>query len=126
MAFPSKYKPAMCQQVKDLMAEGMSRKATAVELGISYKTFLSYIERHEDFAAAVEQGDVLAEAWWEDKYIRGALGQAEVQPAMMIMYMKNRFKWRDKLEQTVTKDELETVDEWLAARDSEADSEDED
>lgn len=121
MAFPSKYKPAMCQQVKDLMAEGISRKATAVELGISYKTFLTYIDKHEDFAEAVEQGDVQAEVYWETKYRHGALGiNKDVQPAMMIMYMKNRFHWTDRSEQTVVAEKLPLLDEWA---DDQADDE---
>ncbi len=114
MANHTKYKPAMCDQVKALMAEGLSRKATSTELGISYKTFLSYIDKHEDFADAVAQADVLAEAYWEDKYIKGALGiNKDVQPSMLIMYMKNRYHWRDRQEQTVVSEKIQTLDEWL-------------
>ncbi|MFK0570135.1 hypothetical protein [Endozoicomonas sp.] len=108
----------MCDQVKDLMAEGLSRKATSTELGISYKTFLSCIDKHEDFADAVAQADVLAEAYWEDKYIKGALGiNKDVQPSMLIMYMKNRYHWRDRQEQTVIAEKIPTLDEWLEDRD---------
>ncbi|MGI2029763.1 hypothetical protein [Endozoicomonas acroporae] len=35
MANHSKYKPEMCDQVKELMSTGLSRMATATEMGIS-------------------------------------------------------------------------------------------
>ncbi len=114
MANRSKYTPAMCDQVKELMGTGLSRKATATEMGISYNTFLSYIDKYEEFADAVAQADVLAEVFWEEKYMQGALGiNKEVQPAMLIMYMKNRYHWRDRTEQTVVTEKLPTLDEWL-------------
>ena len=53
MANHSKYTYEMCEQVKALMGTGLSRKATATEMCISYKKFLSYIDKHEEFAEAV-------------------------------------------------------------------------
>nr|MDT0252728.1 helix-turn-helix domain-containing protein [Endozoicomonas sp.] len=118
MPAKSKYNAAMCDQVKELMATGLSRKATATEMGISYNTFLSYIDKYEEFAVAVAQADVLAEVFWEDRYMQGALGiNKDVQPSMLIMYMKNRYHWRDRQEQTVIAEKIPTLDEWLEDRD---------
>ncbi|WP_263082130.1 hypothetical protein [Endozoicomonas sp. Mp262] len=96
------------------MADGYSRKATAKELGIDYKTFLAYMDRHDEFREAVEEGDSLAEVYWQQKYEDGALGKnKDVNASMMIFYMKNRFKWTDRMEQQVTTDvQLPTLDEW--------------
>ncbi len=114
MPAKSKYKTAMCDQVKALMSTGLSRKATATEMGISYNTFLSYIDKHEEFSEAVAQADVLAEVFWEEQYMNGALGiNKDVQPSMLIMYMKNRYHWRDRQEQTVVSEKIQTLDEWL-------------
>ena len=119
MANHSKYKPDMCDQVKELMSTGLSRKATATEMGISYNTFLSYIDKHEEFAEAVTQADVLAEVFWEEKYMQGALGMnKDVSPAMLIMYMKNRYHWRDRHEQTVVAEKIPTLDEWLEEKEA--------
>ncbi len=115
MGAPSKYKPDMCQQVLDCMAEGMPKKAVAKELGIAYNTFLSYTDQHEAFALAVEEGEHLAEVYWQDQFEKGALGQnKDVNPTMMIFYMKNRFNWRDRLDQHLTAQGLPLYEDWLA------------
>jgi|GEM_PF-4955366 len=112
MANTIKYKTTMCSDVKDIMAQGVSRKAAAVALGIDYKTFLAYIDRYPEFAEAVAQADVLAECFWEKKYAEGALGvDKDVQPSMMIMYMKNRYRWSDRIEQQVTQTQVPLLDD---------------
>ena len=58
MGRPTKYTESMCGDVVGLMAEGMSRKATAKALGIDYKTFIAYMDTHEAFREAVAEGDV--------------------------------------------------------------------
>ena len=105
----------MCQQVLDCMASGMARKAVAKELDISYQTFLNYIDQHPEFAEAVEEGDNLAEVHWQNEFEHGALGKnKDVNPAMMIFYMKNRFNWRDRLDQHLTSEGLPLYEDWLA------------
>ena len=111
---PTKYRESMCQAVKDMMAQGMAKKAVSKELGIDFKSFLKYIDKHPEFAEAVEQGMVLAEIYWQDKYEKAALGESKANPAMMIFYMKNRFKWTDRIEQKVETQALPTLDEWEA------------
>lgn len=125
MAAPSKYKQEMCDQVLELMAQGMAKKAVAKEIGIAYQTFLNYIDQHTEFAAAVEEGDNLAEVYWQKQYEDGALGKnKDVQPAMMIMYMKNRFKWTDRSEQTIASERLKPMEDIIAEQDAEDDKDD--
>lgn len=107
----------MCQAVKELMAKGMSRKAVSRELDIDFKTFLTYTDKYPAFADAVEQGQVLAEIYWQNQYEKAALGESKANPAMMIFYMKNRFKWTDRIEQKVQTIELPVFEEWEADKD---------
>jgi len=112
MSRPSKYKPVMCEQLLSCMSEGLSRKAVAKELGINYQTFLNYIERHPEFAEAAAEGDNLAEVYWTTQFEKGATGENKgCNSAMMIFYMKNRFHWRDRIDQHVSHEQVPLLDD---------------
>jgi hypothetical protein len=67
------------------------------KLQISRKTFYNWLERHEEFAEAYEEGRWRSEAFWARMGRSGAMGAMNVNPALWIFNMKNRFGWRDKL-----------------------------
>lgn len=97
MARPTKYDPAMCETVIDLMREGASRVEVCAELDICYHTWQAWQEEHEEFSQSVKRGVELCQAWWEREG-RIALRDKEFSYTGWYMNMKNRFGWRDKHE----------------------------
>jgi len=69
----------------------------AKELGISKRSFYRYIEQHEEFAQAYEDGKAMSEAWWHAQG-RKAVSDPEhkINATIWIFAMKNKFGWRDK------------------------------
>lgn len=94
---PSKYDPAFCQRVVDLMAEGRSKTAAAGALGVARSTLHKWADEHEAFSDALSLGEALSAEWWEDKARGLATGEGEGAPAVVIFGLKNRVHqdWRD-------------------------------
>jgi len=100
------------------MREGASLCEVAADLGISEQTIHVWKRdgKHKAFAAALEAGTSLAQAWWERLGRAGAAGKVDIQPAVWIFTMKNRFDWTDKKELTHIEDPLAAIsDAELAA-----------
>jgi len=91
------YKPEMCEKMLPFFAQGMDVPEVAKELGISKRSFYRYIEQHEEFAQAYEDGKAMSEAWWH-KQGRLAVSDPEhkINATIWIFAMKNKFGWRDK------------------------------
>jgi|SRR5699024_741047 len=112
---PTKYDPAMCERVVELMRDGASKVEVCAELGIAFHTFLAYQERHPAFADAVAYGQLLSQAWWEKHGRLGAIGQIPINPATWIFNMTNRFRddWKQRHDHThnghLTLEELVTA-----------------
>jgi transposase len=111
---PSKYSKKHCQTVLDMMKKGDSVIACCAEIGISKDTFYKWIKQYPQFSDAYRLGMVYAEAWWETIGKKGVLGleikgkdgaTGRVHPGMYAFFMKNRFHWTDRVEQTITADE---------------------
>lgn len=124
---PTKYNPEMNARVIQLMAEGKSQFEVSVELEISKSVMYNWLNENHDnyqpeFAAAVEEGRLQSQAWWERKLREAAVGiNKDANATLMIYNMKNRFRdeWADT--QTVNSnvnfaqvsDSPASSDEWL-------------
>lgn len=98
MARPTKYDPAMCERVVELMTDGASLIEVSADLGITYQTLNEWRKDGEkpEFSEAVKRGEELSNAWWERLGRKGASGESDINPTTWIFNMKNRFGWRDK------------------------------
>lgn len=77
-------------QIIEAGRAGKSHAQMAEQIGISRKTLMLWLGEYPDFAAAMQQADDYALAWWE------ALGQRHAETregnaSMIIFVMKNRF-----------------------------------
>lgn len=125
---PSKFTPDMCEIVVDLMREGANKVEICAELGISKPTLYFWSDpEHElykpEFKAAIDEGMVHAQAFWEKALRQAALGHnKDANPTLMIFTMKNRFRddWSDvqKVESNVSfaqiSDQPINAAEWLS------------
>jgi transposase len=97
MGRPTKYDPAMCATVVEMMAEGCSKVEVCAALGICYETWMNFQKAHEDFSLSVKRGEQLSEAWWQREG-RTNLKDRDFSATLWYMNMKNRFGWKDKHE----------------------------
>jgi hypothetical protein len=98
---PTKYHEGVPQIVIDNMKQGLSIDACCGILGVTRKTFYSWIETHSELAEAVEHGKIMCQVFWEKLGIMGASGKIPgFNAASYIFNMKNRFKWTDRQETT--------------------------
>jgi hypothetical protein len=120
MGRPTKYHKKYSKLVLDMMSKGDSVIACCAEIGIAKDTFYNWVKEHSDFSDAYNRGMVLAERWWENIGKNGVLGleitdmngtTGRVHPGMYAFFMKNRFKWTDRVEQTISADVNTTVDD---------------
>lgn len=63
---PSKYDPAMCDQVLAWGEEGKSKTWMAAKLGISRQRLYDWEAEHEEFRDALTRAQALSQMWWED------------------------------------------------------------
>ena len=62
---PTRYDPAMCEQVIELGAQGKSRTQISAELDIHPRLLAHWEDAHEDFRHALELSRVKSMAHWE-------------------------------------------------------------
>ena len=58
------YHPKYCDKLKELQKQGKSQIEFCAEIEITYKTYLVWQEKFEDFGNASELAEVFALAWW--------------------------------------------------------------
>lgn len=103
---PTKYNPAMCDKIIELMSDGKSKTTACVELGIYLDACNAWEKKYKEFSAAVKRGEELCERWWVEAG-RKNLWNKQFQAVLWMMNMSNRFGWNRKVEGTV-KGELST------------------
>ena len=113
-ASPRRWKPTlydaswMPDKVIELMAEGASKMAVAAALGINRRTLYLWIdsknEIYDDFKEAIEMGETLSQAWWEETGRKGMFAGSEFNTSSWIYNMKCRFRedWYEKNHQENT------------------------
>lgn len=90
-----KYKSEYCEVIVALMSEGMSITEAAANIGVRRSTIYEWEKHHAEFAAALEAGRDVCQAWWE-KYMRTNIGNNEINTALIMINMRNRFHWKSK------------------------------
>lgn len=93
----SKYTPEMCAKAIDLMADGFSVLAVAGVLGVGRRTVYDWIERHEEFAEAVELGQAKRCHFWEKK-LKDAASGPEVTSCIFTLKNAAPEEWRDRVD----------------------------
>lgn len=96
----SKYDPAMCDKVIELMAQGASKVEVCAELEICEETLYDWCREesprfHKEFSESIKKGEKLSQAWWE-RNGRINLENSQFNYTGWYMNMKNRFKWADR------------------------------
>lgn len=81
--------------------------------GICHETWTRFIDEDKEFSETIKKARVLCEAWWQSKG-RTELENQKFSYTGWYMNMKNRFGWRDKVEQN-TNVNLTTGSETLRA-----------
>lgn len=100
---PTKYDPAYCVKVKDLMMQGASKVEVAYHFGVHTDTIQEWEKVHPDFSVAIKEGVSLSEGWWQMQ-ARKSLENQKFNSTLWYMNMKNRFGWSDKQETREVKD----------------------
>ncbi len=98
---PTKYTPAMCDQIKDLARTGASKAEMALDLGIAMSTFDLWQNNNPEFSEAVKEAEGISRGWWERQGRVATFGGVDgFNATSYIFQMKNRFSehWRDKKE----------------------------
>lgn len=92
---PSKYDPAFCDQVEEIMRAGFSKMAAAGEIGVCYDTLTAWMDAHPEFLQAVKRGQAA-----RTMKLERDLMDAETGPKVTsrIFALKNAApdEWRDK------------------------------
>ncbi len=105
MGRPSRYKPAIGEQLIEAMARGFSLEAAAAKIGVGPRTLFTWQNKHEEFRQAIQEGRQRALLFWEEQAIsmaKGAPGNAQ----LVMLALKNRSRaasgWHDaqRLEHT--------------------------
>ena len=99
---PTDYKPALCDRVLELGAEGKTLAEIAADLDVARSTLNDWRAKHEEFAYAINRALEKAQAWWENNGRIATFGGFDgFNATSYIFQMKNRFRddWRDKIEQ---------------------------
>lgn len=68
---PSAYEPSYCDEVIDLGKAGKSKAQMAAHFDVSRQTIDNWAAAHEEFLEALSRADAHAQAWWEDKGMKG-------------------------------------------------------
>lgn len=87
----STYKPEYCIRVAEIMSRGASKEEVALELGVWPSVIKKWVETHEDFAAAIKDGELLEMAWWA-RINRIQAFNPSFNSTLLIYAMSNRFR----------------------------------
>lgn len=77
--------------------EGKSITQFARDMRVSRQTIYQWAEDHPEFSDALGRAKEWSEAYWEDQMLDFMVSK-EVNAPLIKLYMANRFKWTDKVE----------------------------
>jgi hypothetical protein len=101
MGRPSKYKKEYCSRAIELFSEGKSVIQIAAELNVSRDTVYEWQKVYPEFSDSIKKGMTKSEAYWEHLLQGAAAGLVNVNSAALIFLLKNRFQWKDRIEQDI-------------------------
>jgi len=94
---PSKYDPAYCETVIDLMENGYSITEFAGSIRVARSTVYKWADEFPEFSDALNTGQAISALWWENR-LRDVAEKNEGNATAAIFGLKNRAAddWRDK------------------------------
>jgi hypothetical protein len=97
---PTKYKKEYCQKVIDFMAQGYSFEAFAGSIGVCADTVFEWAKVHPEFSDSKKLAYERNRVFWETQGIDGLRSSKNnsFNATVWIFNMKNRFRWRDRVE----------------------------
>lgn len=100
MGRPTKYDPAMCDQVIELGREGFGKAEIAYELGVCRDTLDEWCRQHPSFSDAITRAREFSLGWWNKQGRAGVWGGKDFNAQAYSLQVRNRFPqdWRDKQE----------------------------
>lgn len=94
---PTDFKPAMGEEILQLMATGLSLAASAAELGVHRQRVYEWMERHPDFADTVKLAQVKRQLFLERRLLSAEAGPV-VTSTIFALKNAGPEDWRDKRE----------------------------
>jgi len=94
---PSGYTWAMCSEVVNLMAEGLSLTAAMAELGFHRDTAYEWQQKHPEFSDAVKLGQAKRQLFLERRLMKADVGPV-VTSTIFALKNTGTGDWRDKQE----------------------------
>lgn len=94
---PSGYTDAMCREVVNLMAEGLSLTAAMAELGFHRQTAYDWQEKFPEFSDAVKIGQAKRQLFLERRLLKAEVGPM-VTSTIFALKNTGTGDWRDKQE----------------------------
>lgn len=92
---PSGYRETFCNEVINLMAEGLSLTAAMAELGFHRQTAYDWMEAHPEFSDAVKKGQAKRQLFLERRLYSAADGPI-VTSSIFALKNTGTGDWRDK------------------------------
>lgn len=104
---PSDYDPSFCEKVVELGKLGKSFEQMAAQLDVSYRTLCRWRDAHEEFRHALEEAQVLEQAWWEEmahSYLVEHKDGDKINVGLWSRSMAARFpkKYSDRVKQEIS------------------------
>ena len=106
---PKEYKPEYAEMLKDHMSKGFSFESFAGLIGCSKDALYAMADRNPEFSDAKREAFELSRFFWERLAVENAVeynipgeGSRKLNTAAWVFNMKNRFGWRDQVDQNIT------------------------
>lgn len=113
---PSKYNPALIEDLVKHMTQGLSFESFAGRVGVHKDTLYEWLKHHPEFSDAKKRGEAGSLLFWEKLGLLGVVGkQKGFNATMWIFNMKNRFKWRDYWEEPEKNNQSDALRNALSA-----------
>lgn len=94
---PTDFKPAMGEEILQLMASGLSLAASAAELGIHRQRVYEWMDRHPDFADTVKLAQAKRQLFLERRLLSADSGPV-VTSTIFALKNAGPEDWREKQE----------------------------
>lgn len=99
---PTKYDPKYCEELINHMARGLSYESFAGFICVAISTIYKWEKEHPEFSEAKKEGQARSMYSWELSGIKGMHSKNPFNASVWIFNMKNRFNWRDRVDNQVS------------------------
>lgn len=105
---PTKYRKEYCKQIVDYMSQGNSAVQFAANIGVSKDTIQEWVKEHPEFSVSYRDAMTRCEAHWERIIQAKTVRKMPGNDNLLMFWMKNRFKWSEKIESKNTNEDVIT------------------